>query len=189
MFFIPYGNVQIKTKLDREDIENRIQEQIVSRRAGLRLPRTAYKYFSGNIDNVQFKLNRYSRRGNFLKPVIIGRIHQRNGFSIIDITLRLDFVTLAILVFFLISSTLPTIIIPLMPFFTPASSEYLQYLRSEPISSYLQLALMLLGIAITGLSSLYLFIIIPFNIEARKILKHLNELLNKENPVDVPNFG
>jgi hypothetical protein len=181
MFFIPYGNVQIKTKLNREDIESRINDQIVSRPARLGLPRNTYKYFTGNIDNVQFKINRYSRRGNFLTPVIVGKIRQRNGFSTIDITLRLDFVTLGVLLFFLLSSTLPATIIPLMPLFTPASSEYLQYIQSQPISDHIKLVLMMLRIVITGLSGLYLFIIIPFNIEATKVLKYLNELLSKDD--------
>ncbi len=185
MFFIPYGNVQIKTKLSGEDIEGRIQDQMVSRPSGLRLPRTTHKYFTGSVDHVQFKLNRYSRRGNFLKPVIIGKIRQRNGVSIIDITLRLDFVTLGVLSLFLLGSTLPIIIILLMPLLTPASSEYLQYIQSQPISDHIRLALMILGIEVTGLSSLYLFVIIPFNIEARKILQHLNDLLSRENPVNL----
>jgi|CXWL01.1.fsa_nt_gi hypothetical protein len=181
MFFIPYGNVQIKTKLNREDIESRINDQIISRPVGLGLPRATYKYFEGNIDNVQFKLNRYSSRGNFLTPVLIGKIRQRNGFSMVDITLRLDFLTLGVLLLFLLGSTLPIIFIFLMPLFTPTSSEYLQYIQSQPISDSIQFVLMLFGTIITGLFSLYLFVIIPFNIEAKKVLKYLNELLSKDD--------
>lgn len=186
MFFIPYGKFQIKTKLGSQQVENLIKDQIVSRSTPHGAARYSHNYFRGDIKNRRFKLIRYSRRGNMLTPVILGAIHGRNGGSIIHLTLRLDFVTAGALLFYVLSYALVIVVIPLMPLFTPAAQEYIQYARSQPDGFYLQMGLGILKVTFTSLFSLYLFLMIPFNIEAGMVLRHLNDMFREDDLVDPP---
>ncbi len=179
MFFIPYGHKQIKSKLKVDEIERRLKSQLDPHSIISGMFRGDHKYFQGNINNGEFKISRIIHYKNSFRPVITGKVQSEIDHNVIDLTLRLDFAVLAVFLFitlgFASEVLMPTISFMLQSWFSGQPIEFMQYL---PNGSWLNLILSSAG----WILFLYLFMMIPFNIEAQKATKYLDELF--ENQLD-----
>ena len=174
MFWVPYGKIQIKSNLCREEIELRIREQLEPTQIISGFLRGKHKYFEGELKNGQFKISRIVTRNSFT-PLIIGEIQQEIDHVIIDITVQLKFVVLVLLLFILFG--FPCSFIQDGISFLLHVSDLLITGENffEYMSRHFYLWLSILFFVVFFLV-FYLFIIAVFNYETEKVLKHLTEL-------------
>jgi hypothetical protein len=181
MLFIPYGRIQIKSKLKVDEIERRLIEQLEPFSPFSGILRGNHKYFQGSLENGNFKISRITNYRNSFKPVIIGKFQSEIGYTIIDLTLRLDYAVMTLLIFFmfaiLINIFLQSFSFLFQFLISGGSIELIKYFSG---GDWITLLLMSAGIF------LYPLTLFGFNIEARKALKYLENLFeNQMNPQQI----
>ncbi|MDA0243690.1 MAG: hypothetical protein OT477_09765 [Chloroflexi bacterium] len=181
MFFIPYGHIEIKSKLTADEIERRLKERLDPHSNISGMFRGEHKYFQGNMENGELRISRIIHYRNSFRPVITGKLKSEIDHIVIDLTFRLDFVVLALLIFILFGSLNNFILSMFSVLFQSSSNQSVEFLQYLPEGYWLKFILSSIG----GILFLYLFIMIPFNIEARKALKYLDKLF--ENQLDRQN--
>jgi hypothetical protein len=175
MFYIPYCRIQLKSKLKTDEIERRLNEQLGPFSPVSGILRGNHKYFQGSLENGNFKINRIINYRNSFKPVIIGRFQPEIDHTVIDLTLRLDYVVMALLIFFmfaiLTNFILQSFSILFQLLFYGGSIELIKYFSG---SDWIRLLVMSVGIF------LYPVTMIGFNIEANKALNYLDDLFENQ---------
>jgi hypothetical protein len=162
MFLLPHGHIQIKTKLHRDEVEQRLSEQVEPRKAIVPgIFRGKHKYFEGEIKNGSFKINRVPDYRYSFTLVIMGDIQTSNDQTIIDMRIHLDYAVLITLAIFAFVILFIFVCLPL------------QFYTSQLITSFVQLLISALKWPLL----LYLGMLITFNIKAYDILDFLNNLL------------
>ncbi len=180
MFFIPYGHIPVKSKLRSDEIERRLTDQLEPPRIVSGMFRESHKYFQGSFENGEFKISRILNYRNSFRPVILGKLEPAFDHTDIELTLRLDYAVLAFMLFiffsYIVGFLMPIFTLYLQPMVLGQNTEVLQYF---PAGYWLRYLLSSLG----GFSFFYLFIMIPFNIEANKAIKYLDQLFRNQRPV------
>ncbi len=174
MFFIPYGQIQIKSNLKTDEIEHRLQEQLDPHSIISGMLRGNHKYFQGSIENGEFKISRIIHYRNSFRPVIVGKLQPEIDHTVVELTVRLDFVVVAVLLLIVGSFILPIFSLLFQSLLVGGGINFLQYL---PEGYWLKLLLSSIGTFLF----FYLFVMIPFNIEAGKATKYLDELFENQS--------
>jgi hypothetical protein len=181
MFFIPYGHIQIRSKFRVDELENRLKDQLEPHSIVSGMLRGNHKYFQGSIENGEFKISRIIHYRNSFRPVIIGKLQPEIDHTVIELTIRLDFVVVAVLLLIVGSFILPMFSLLFQSLLFGQGVEFLQYL---PEGYWLKFVFSSIGTFLF----FYLFVMIPFNIEAGKATKYLDELfenqLNRQNNIN-----
>lgn len=178
MFFMPYGHIQIKSKFKADEIERRLKEQLEPPSIISGMFRGNHKYFQGSIENGKFKISRIIHYRNSFRPVIIGRLQPEIDHTIIGLTIRLDFAVVAILLLIVGSFILPMFSLLFQPllFQSLPFGENVDFWQYLPEGYWLQFVLSSIGTFLF----FYLFVMIPFNVEAGKATKYLDELFERQ---------
>jgi hypothetical protein len=178
MFVIPYGNITIKSNLKKSQIEDRLKARIEPQRFISGFLRGEHKYFEGELKNGQFKINPVIEIRNSFNPVITGEIQQNTDCTVINMSMRLHhIVSLLFLSFFV--SLFSFIVLPEITFlfdvFVLGEGRGLYEILPE--GHFFQVITIF---AIFSLS-LYLFMMVPFNIEVDKAIKYLENMFDGQS--------
>ncbi len=180
MFVIPYGHIQMKSKLDSIEVENRLKEQLEPQRFVSGIFRGSHKYFEGELNKGQFKINPVIEYRNSFNPVITGKIHQEVDGTVVDMSVRLDFLVILLFSSFF-AGLFSFVVLPeislLIDVFVFGEGRALYEMHQE--GHFFQVINMFALLALP----LYFFMIIPFNTEAAKVIKYLEHLfvVNQES--------
>jgi hypothetical protein len=173
MLVIPYGNIQIKSALKKDEIENRLRKQLEPQQLVSGFFRGEHKYFEGELKNGQFKINPIIEIRNSFNPVITGMIQQETDCTVVNMSVRLHFIV-AIMFLSFLSGLFSIFILPEISLFFDAFvfGEGRTIYETLPQGHFLQA----ITFFVVSASMLYFFVIIPFNIEVNKVTKHLEYL-------------
>lgn len=167
MFFIPYGHVEIKSSLPPNEVEHRLQAQIDPYSIFSGAFRRNHKYFQGSLAYGYFKISRIVNGKNSFAPVIIGKIQPDINGTSVDFILRLDYFVIIFSCIFL-SSILFIFVVP----------GDIQPMLSQGFSEDTATSLLIL---LEGCLAYYLFVMIPFNIEAGRAITYLQNLIEDKS--------
>jgi hypothetical protein len=171
MFYIPYGRIQIRSNLKADEIERRLKEQLEPFSPVSGILRGNHKYFQGGLENGNFKISRIINYRNSFRPVFIGRFQSEIEQTVIDLTLRLDYVVMALLIFFMLA-IMTNLFLQSFSFLFQLliSGGSIELIKNISGDDWIRLLFMSAGIF------LYPFTMIGFNIEASKALQYLDDL-------------
>jgi hypothetical protein len=158
MFILPYGHLQIKTKMNKETTIQRLVENTEPRKLLYGVFRGNHKFFEGIINGDTFNINRVAKSS--FKPVIIGEIQQNSDQTVVNILVRFDYESLITIALLFLIVLFISLCLPLQ-FFIPSN-----------ISAFFRFVADALKIP----SIIYLIIIGFFNYEVSNDLDDLNDL-------------
>jgi hypothetical protein len=99
MLVLPFSHIQMTTKLNRAEAEQRLAEQVEPRRFIGGAFRGDHKYFEGEIENGRFKINRVFRyKNSAFNPTMVGEFRETAENTTIDIVVRFDNAALIMLI-------------------------------------------------------------------------------------------
>ncbi len=165
MFLLPYGHVQINTKLSKEAAERRLAEHLEPRRLLYGMLRGEHKFFEGSVTDGRFEMNRIVAYRNAFNPVLTGVFQPNSDHTVMDINVRFDFLSLMTIIIAFLAVLFFTLCLPLQ----------LVRLSDVSVSSFSQFLVNALKIP----AILYLIAILLFNVEAYKDLNYLDNLFAK----------
>ncbi len=175
MYLIPYGSVQIKTSLSSQEIEERLRKQVEPQRVVSGFLRGRHEYFEGEVSDKHFRINPVIEFRNSFNPVAVGEIHEQNNSTVIDLILRLHVIVAMVLLSFFIGlfsiMVLPDISLYVrMLLLGEGKAVYQDVLPGQLLQD--------INFFMMQASVFYLFVMVFFNIEARKVVKHLTRLFD-----------
>lgn len=170
MYLIPYGFIQIKTKLSSQEIEKRLNNEVEQQRLVSGMFRGNHKYFEGEVSGKQFKINPVIKFRNSFNPVVIGEIHEKENFTVVEMVIRLHLIVVWMLLSFFIGlfsiMVLPDISLYIRVLLFGEGKAIYENLPPGYLSQ-------IISLFVIQASIFYLFVIVFFNIEARKVVKYL----------------
>jgi hypothetical protein len=173
MLITPYGNIQIKSILKKDEIENRLRKQLEPQQFISGVFRSGHKYFEGELKNGQFKINPVIEIRNSFNPVITGQIQQETDCTIINMSVRLHFIVAIMFLSFLFGLFSIFVLPEISLFFDVfVLGEGGAIYETLPQGHFLQA----ITLFVISASMLYFFVMIPFNIEVNKVTERLEHV-------------
>ena len=164
MFVLPFGHINISTKLNITEAEQKLAQEVEARQFLGGAFRPNHKFFEGEVENGHFNINRIVNYRNSFNPILIGEFRETPQHTTIDIIIRFHHLALAT---FVVALLFAVCFFSGLPVSYGGPVNYVAFLQSFLISLRVPFLIIIV-------------ILILFNMEVQKVYGYLRRLYEEK---------